>query len=514
VEEGRSPHGGFLRRILPFAAFLFALAGALGRPLWFDELFTLRLARLPPREILASLVEDSGPPLHYFLAHGLFLLFRWEEGSPLGSWLVRLPSALAYALLVALIARVGDRRSFPWGALLAFAWLPLLFFGGEARAYVLLSLAVFAVGVEGGGWLASGKWGILAFVAVAAAVPLLHNTGYVQLGAFLLIALTFDRPLRGRALAALGVASLPAIGFLPVLLEQPRESVAWMLRKSAFGIPGRATFDVLAPAGPFPPLFEAPELFPPWLSRGALLLLIAGLLLGIAAPRLFRKGGGALPLPRGLVRRLFLAGSAPLLLAVAATAGLPLYFAGRTEAALVPPLAALAGLALARLPPRLATLFAAPWVIVGLATEATWLAALPSHPPSPGVAIVGRLLPVLEPGDRFVAAGLWELELRHGLAALGATPPEAGARRRMILPFPESLGRHPGWLDSSAFSPSSIVDARRMRQRLEGEGSRRIWVVGSPALPLETSFFPAFAGWKRHPIHRGEVVCVDLLVAP
>ena len=81
--------------LISVVVFLLALAGAWLRPVWHDELYTLALARLPVGELLPALVVDSGPPLHYLLCHFLFVLVGWQEGSMLGTLMVRLPSVLA-----------------------------------------------------------------------------------------------------------------------------------------------------------------------------------------------------------------------------------------------------------------------------------------------------------------------------------------------------------------------------------------------------------------------------------
>src|SRR5436189_2082168 len=91
------------------AAGAFALScgatAAVLRPVWLDELFSLRLAKLSFPEILGALERDSGPPGHYFLLHALFGLLRWPDGGRLAVLAVRLPSVLAGTAVLLLVLR-------------------------------------------------------------------------------------------------------------------------------------------------------------------------------------------------------------------------------------------------------------------------------------------------------------------------------------------------------------------------------------------------------------------------
>jgi len=76
---------------------------------------------------------------------------------------------------------------------------------------------------------------------------------------------------------------------------------------------------------------------------------------------------------------------------------------------------------------------------------------------------------------------------------------------------PRSQAGHPGWLDyEAATSPKVFDEARVLSERAAVERSR-LWLVWSPALPLETTFFPAFAGWRRERIAGSPIIAVDLL---
>jgi hypothetical protein len=154
------------------------------------------------------------------------------------------------------------------------------------------------------------------------------------------------------------------------------------------------------------------------------------------------------------------------------------------------------------------------YVLVGGLTLAIWLGALPGRPPAPGVEVGRFLAPMIEEGDRVVAAGLWELELRHGLAAAHSELRTKSLSAVAVETFPRSQAMHPGWFDRDAFtSPELLQEAWRLRERAEAEQSR-IWLVWSPALPLERAFFPAFIGWRRVPQVASAIIVVDLLVPP
>jgi hypothetical protein len=62
-------------------------------------------------------------------------------------------------------------------------------------------------------------------------------------------------------------------------------------------------------------------------------------------------------------------------------------------------------------------------------------------------------------------------------------------------------------------SPRLLQEARALRESAEAAQSR-IWCVWSPALPLERTFFPAFAGWRRDRKAASAIIAVDLLRPP
>lgn len=139
--------------ILPLPASVFAVALALrlygidDRPLWLDEIHTLRRAALP----MAAMASDSHANMHqptYFALIGLLL----KIGD--GEWLVRAPSALFGALSAAVIAAAargvaGTAAGVAAGLLMAASPFQLIY-GQEARPH---AAAAFFVHVAFWGWI-------------------------------------------------------------------------------------------------------------------------------------------------------------------------------------------------------------------------------------------------------------------------------------------------------------------------------------------------------------------------
>ena len=500
--------------IVSAAAFALALAGAWLRPVWHDELYTLALARLPVGELVSALIVDSGPPLHYLLCHALFVLVGWQEGSVLGTLMVRLPSVLAFALVPWLVwrARPFSDRTFPWGPLLVVVWLPLMYFGTEARAYALLALVNALVWIRGPAWIERGGRRTVCFAVLAACLPLLHYTGVASFLALPALALFIPRDRRRALMLALAGAALPTLAWLPVMLGAPRASMGWVATGAGPGQPGMATLWVLAPAGPFPALFEVSAVpVSPWVSVSILGVLVGGALIGA---HFLRKNATATD--RGLegAARLAIGLLPAVVLGLAALNGLPLYFAGRTESMVWALVAALVAILILGLPTSVRRMVIGAYVVVGSVTVAMWLADLPSRPPAPGVEVGRELASRVEEGDRVVVAGLWQLEVRHGLAEVLLDDPAATSAGVEVETVPRSQAEHPGWLDREAATSPKLLDEARVLSESAVAAKSRIWLIWSPILPLENTFFPAFAGWRRGRVAGSPIIAVDLLTPP
>jgi len=500
--------------LIASAACLLALAGAWLRPVWHDELYTLALARLPVSELVASLVVDSGPPLHYLLCHLLFALVGWQEGSTLGTLMVRLPSVLAFAFIPWVVwkARPVSDPGGMWGPLLVITWLPLLYFGTEARAYALLALVNALLWIRGPRWIERGGRWTFCFASLAACLPLLHYTGFVSFLLLPSLALFMPRQRRRALVLALALAALPVLAWMPVMLGAPSNSMGWVAIETGPGRPGLATVSVLAPAGPFPALFEVSgSPVPPWTSVLVLGALIGGAIFGTS--RLWRNPDAEDIDVRAAIR-LTIAQLPGVGIAVLALGGIPVYFAGRTESLVWPLAAALIAILVWGLPPVVRRIVAGSYVVVGAVTVAMWLAYLPIRPPAPGVEVGRELASRVGAGDRVVVAGLWQLEVRHGLAQGLLDGSAATSEVIEVETVPRSQADHPGWLDREAATSSEVFnEAQSLRESALAE-ENRIWLVWSPSLPLESTFFPAFAGWRRERIAGSPIIAVDLLTPP
>jgi hypothetical protein len=519
MNESRISHlsaifGGRGVPIVSSAAFALALAGAWLRPVWHDELYTLALARQQVGEMFSALVVDSGPPLHYLLCKVLFVLVGWQEGSALGTLMVRLPSVLAFALVPWVVwrARSVSDRTLMWGPLLVVVWLPLLYFGTEARAYALLALVNAFLWIRGPEWIERGGRRTFCFAVLAACLPLLHYAGVVSFLSLPMLALFIPQSRRRALAVALVAAALPALAWMPVMQGAPADSMGWVATGAGPGRPGLATVSVLAPAGPFPSLFEASRLpTPPWASLLILGVLVGGAIFGAV---MLRRNPNASDRDLRVAARLAIGLLPAVGIGVLALGGIPVYFAGRTESMVWALAAALVTIMSLGLSPVVRRVIVGAYVVVGAATVAMWLVDLPSRPPAPGVEVGRELASMIEEGDRVVVVGLWQLEVRHGLAEGLLDDSAATPSILEVETIPRSQGEHPGWLDREAVTSPRLFEEARQLSVSAAQAKTRIWLVWSPGLPLEKTFFSAFEGWQRGRVAISPIIAVDLLTPP
>ncbi|MGY1916636.1 hypothetical protein [Blastococcus sp. SYSU DS0973] len=196
-----------------------------GHGLWFDELFTAEVARLPLREILTAIASGEGtagylagvPPSYnapyYLVMHG------WMSLPGLGGdTSLRVLSLLATAGGLTLITRAVTRLSGrPTGVLagLVLATAPLVLEQSvEARSYGLAVLATGAAALGLVRWLQEAPRGLLLFGLAAAGMGLAHWYAVTVLAAFVVAAVLL-RPRRALPVVVTGaLAALPAAGFV------------------------------------------------------------------------------------------------------------------------------------------------------------------------------------------------------------------------------------------------------------------------------------------------------------
>jgi uncharacterized membrane protein len=111
-------------------------------PLWYDEVFSYLLARLPLSGLMAATMGDVHPPLHYLTIWPLIQL-----GLP--DWAIRIPSLIFSILSLWLFWKIIQRWEFRSEVqTLAFVLMVInpvqLYYAQEGRMYALLELTVLA----------------------------------------------------------------------------------------------------------------------------------------------------------------------------------------------------------------------------------------------------------------------------------------------------------------------------------------------------------------------------------
>ena len=416
------------RRVLPRGIAFAATAAGLSiqlalvflKPLWADEIFTLDVARRSFPGIVAALRTDSGPPLHYFVAHALLLPFG---GPGPADVVVRLLSLLASALhvpLLLLVARRLGRTETGWPAAALFSLLPVAAsFGSEGRGYALASLLVLAAFERS---LALGERPLMRTAVTAGALAgLAFLTHYLALFPLLGIALVCGRhgPRKLQAVSA-AVATAAVLAWLPVAAGQPRAAMAWVARATpSAAIPRFLTNVSLG--------IDDPGLGAlPHAALAVAALLAAGLIL-----LAFLRGGRA----AGVI----LGGGALLVLGSLAV---PELLLPERSAVLFLPYTALALASTGPLASTAAGFLAA--AFLGLAFP-SWIRS------SPQEALAARLLPPVLRGAHVVAVGPWGPELGYRMARAG----HPGA----VDLFPSDVEKHPGW-----YAEEEVPDARLLEE--------------------------------------------------
>lgn len=193
-----------------FLAALALRASGIGNDAyWYDESFTLHIARLPLPQMIAATLGDVHPPLYYLIVSALGHLVGFSETS------LRLPSALFSAASCAEVyqlvkGQVGDREGRTASIVMAIA-PAFINYGQEGRSYALLALLALVTlrAVLTGKWTRAGLG--------AAAMMYTHNLSVLYLGVIGLIALSKNWK---KAIRAFGGAGLLYLPWLPSAIHQ------------------------------------------------------------------------------------------------------------------------------------------------------------------------------------------------------------------------------------------------------------------------------------------------------
>lgn len=259
-------------------AFALRTAHLGGQSLWYDEAFSLLLARHDLQEILGRTALDTMPPLYYWLLH------LWGTGPPV-EFYPRFLSVLCGTLSVALVGSVArllfDQRIAVAASFFAAVSPFQVFYGQEVRMYALLGLWDLAAAYGFLlGWRRNSKAGWALYGGGAALALYTHALGWMPPVALAAWAVAAARGSPGRLrgpLLALGGAFLVSTPWLLVLAGQAQRVLA------SFWVGPPSLLSPLASLylffeGPF----AGPVLYP--VALGVLLLTLA-----LALHPLFRR---------------------------------------------------------------------------------------------------------------------------------------------------------------------------------------------------------------------------------
>ena len=213
--------------LLPVVVLL-ALGAVLlrrGHSLWYDELFTAEVVRLPLGEIVQAAVQGREiaaylpgvAPSYNFPYYVVADL--WAAVPGLGSDTgLRVLSLLATAGGLALVTRAVARLAGRATAVLAgtvLAASPLLLEQSvEARSYGLLLLATGGAALGLVRWLQEAPGGLVLFGLAGTAMGLMHWFSVTVLAAFVVAALVLRRRAATPVVAVAGLAVLPTVALV------------------------------------------------------------------------------------------------------------------------------------------------------------------------------------------------------------------------------------------------------------------------------------------------------------
>ncbi|HLE60986.1 MAG TPA: glycosyltransferase family 39 protein, partial [Thermoanaerobaculaceae bacterium] len=181
---------------LALAALLPRALGAVVRPPWHDEYFTVWAAGLPLNGLMAALRLDSGPPLPYLLVKFITI---FEVPALFAARALAVAAGTVAVLLVARAARRAFGAEAGWWAGILLAFHPLaVAWSCEGRAYALVLLAV-AWAWDRLQALAEGEGGTVGLALAVALACWCHGLGLLLATVLAVVGVTLPRPPRWRA---------------------------------------------------------------------------------------------------------------------------------------------------------------------------------------------------------------------------------------------------------------------------------------------------------------------------
>jgi len=211
---------GFLGLLIIYVVIR-GVVGALWRPLWYDELYTLTIASQANLHDWWRAVQsgfDSAPPAFYLVERAALHVTRHTELN------LRLPSILAFPVTLVSIFIYARRRTGDIAALLcAMSLLPTLLFNIytiEGRAYSMV-IACMAVALVCYQRIGTRGWAVLFGLALVAA-ELLHYFAVFAMIPFWIaegVMVLRTRRFRWGVWLPLVCAMVPLIVFFPMLLR-------------------------------------------------------------------------------------------------------------------------------------------------------------------------------------------------------------------------------------------------------------------------------------------------------
>jgi uncharacterized membrane protein len=214
---------------------LFTIAAALrvfmiGRaPLWYDENFTLILARLPFDQMIKATAGDVHPPLWYIIE---WIIFHVAPSLP--AWAIRIPaltfSLLAFVMFVYVCNSLYIPSRVQIVAAAMMAILPMqIWYAQEGRMYALLEFLVLTALWTG----LTRRWAWFFISSVAMLYT--QNYGMFYLAVIGFVLLVIDWRSSAKVVSAMTAAGLLYLPWVNVIARQMKEINGryWIMDASA-----------------------------------------------------------------------------------------------------------------------------------------------------------------------------------------------------------------------------------------------------------------------------------------